>query len=181
LKAENVFFIMNQHNRRKFERGAEAGFTLMELLIVMAIIIIIMTVAIPSFLNLRKQADETSAMQSVRAIHQAEIQYNTTYPQMGFSCNLPDFGGTDAAGPPSPTSAHLLPIDLASGQKAGYTFAITNCTKVNVNGQDTYTSYNVTAVPQAVGKTGNRGFCSDMGGEIMADPSGGTNCTVPVK
>jgi type IV pilus assembly protein PilA len=172
---------MQEQNRRKFGRNAEAGFTLMELLIVMAIIIIIMTVAIPSFLNLRKQADETSAMQSVRAIQQAEIQYNTTYPQVGFTCNIGDFGGLDSSGPPSPTSAHLLPLDLASGQKAGYTFAITNCTKVNINGQDQYTSYSITAVPQAVGKTGNRGFCSDMGGEILADASGGTNCTLQIK
>jgi type IV pilus assembly protein PilA len=173
--------IRSTQDRQDGFTQSAAGFTLMELLIVMAIIIIIMTVAIPSFLNLRKQADETSAMQSVRAIHQAEIQYNTTYPQVGFTCNINDLGGVDSSGAPSPTSAHLLPVDLASGQKAGYTFSINNCTKVNVNGQDQFTSYQITAVPQAVGKTGNRGFCSDMGGEIMADPAGGTNCTTPVK
>ena len=159
----------------------QRGFTLMELLIVMAIIIIIMTVAIPSFLNLRKQADETSAMQSLRAIHQAQISYNSNYPQQGYACNLSYLGGTGANTPPSPQSAQLLPNDLASGQKAGYTFAITNCTKVSVNGQDMYTSYDVTAVPQAVGKTGNRGFCSDLNGDLKADLAGGTNCTQQIQ
>jgi type IV pilus assembly protein PilA len=159
----------------------QRGFTLMELLIVMAIIIIIMTVAIPSFLNLRKQADETSAMQSLRAIHQAEIQYNSTYPQQGFACNLNLLGGTGSGAAPSAQSAQLLPNDLASGQKAGYTFALVNCTKVTVNGQDMYTSYEATAVPQAVGKTGNRGFCTDLSGDLKSDPSGGTNCTQPIQ
>jgi type IV pilus assembly protein PilA len=159
----------------------ERGFTLMELLIVMAIIIIIMTVAIPSFLNLRKQADETSAMQSLRAIHQAQIQYNQTYPQQGFACALSALGGAGTGTAPSPTAAQLLSNDLASGQKAGYTFALTNCTKVTINGVDQYNSYEVTAVPQAVGKTGNRGFCSDMNGDLKSDPAGGTNCTAPVQ
>ena len=152
----------------------------MELLIVMAIIIIIMTVAIPSFLNLRKQADETSAMQSVRAIHQAEIQYNSNYPQIGFTCNIGDLGGASTA-TAGPTSAQLLPLDLASGQKAGYTFAIVNCTKVTVNNQDMYTSYEATAVPQSVGKSGHRGFCIDPAGDIKADMAGGTNCTQPIQ
>ena len=154
----------------------ERGFTLMELLIVMAIIIIIMTVAIPSFLNLRKQANETSAQQSLKAIQEAEIQYNTIYPAQGFACDLSQLGGTGTKGP---TSAQLIQNDLAAGQKAGYTFAITNCTKVNVNGQDQFTSYEITAVPQSVGKTGNRGFCTDMNGDTTADAAGGTNCTQP--
>jgi type IV pilus assembly protein PilA len=177
---QRIFWRSEDRRREAGSRFTEGGFTLMELLIVMAIIIIIMTVAIPSFLNLRKQADETSAMQSVRAIHQAEIQYNSNYPTQGFTCNIGDLGGasTSTAGP---TSAQLLPLDLASGQKAGYTFAITNCTKVNINGQDQITSYQITAVPQAVGKTGNRGFCSDMSGDILSDPTGGSNCTQPVK
>ena len=75
---------------------------------------------------------------------------------------------------------HTL-ADLTVGQKSGYTFALANCTKTTVNNQDMYTSFEATAVPQAVGKTGNRGFCMDMSGEIKSDPSGGTNCTVPIQ
>ena len=71
--------------------------------------------------------------------------------------------------------------DLASGIKSGYIFAISNCTKVNLNGTDRITGYQITAVPQTVGKTGNRGFCSDEFGTIKSDPAGGTNCTQPLQ
>lgn len=163
------------------EAALEAGFTLMELLIVMSIMIILMLIAIPNFLSMRAQADETSAMQSLRAIYQAQIQYQINFPANGFSCSLPSLGGNSDSGPPSPQAAQVLQGDLASGQKSGYTFNIVNCTKVTVNNHDMYTSYEATAVPQSVGKSGHRGFCLDAKGEITADPAGGTNCTQPVQ
>ncbi len=153
----------------------------MELLIVMSVILILMLVAIPSLLNVRTQANETSALQSMRAIYQAEVQYQSNYPANGFACSLAALGGNPTAGPPSAQAAQVLASGLETGQKAGYTFNITNCTKTTVNNQDMYTSYELTAVPQAVGKTGHRGFCMDMAGEIKADPAGGTNCTVPLQ
>ncbi len=158
----------------------QAGFTLMELLIVMSVILILMAVAIPNYMNMRSQANETAAMEELRTLNSAEIQYQTDYPANGFSCNLSQLGGDPKAGAPSPTGAQLIPADLASGYKSGYLFTITNCTKVNVNNQDVYTSFEVTAVPQAVGKTGHRGFCMDQTGEIKSDPSGGVNCTQPI-
>jgi type IV pilus assembly protein PilA len=158
-----------------------AGFTLMELLIVMSIILILMLIAIPNFSSMKSQANETSAIQSLRAIYQAQIQYQTTYPANGFACSLGTLGGATGSGAPSPQSAQVLQGDLATGNKSGYTFAIVNCTKVTVNNQDMYTSYEATAVPQAVGKTGHRGFCIDQAGEIKADPAGGTNCTLPLQ
>jgi len=163
---------------KQSRRLDEAGFTLMELLIVISIMLILMLIAIPNMLNLRSSANETSAIQSLRAVYQAQIQYQTNYPANGFACSLQTLGG-DASSPPSPQSAQLLQRDLASGVKAGYTFNLTNCTKIPVNNQDMYTSFEVTAVPQAVGKTGHKGFCMDMSGEIKSDPTGGTNCTVP--
>ena len=60
--------------------------------------------------------------------------------------------------------------------KAGYTFNITCGSKTTVNNVDQYNSYVITAVPNAVGKTGDRGFCTD-GNAIRYDPKGGTNCT----
>jgi type IV pilus assembly protein PilA len=152
------------------------GFTLMELLIVMAIIAILMLIAIPTMGNLTRQANEMSAMQSVRAIMQAQLQYSTTYPVNGFACSLTALGGDPKTGAPSATSAQLLQSDLSSGIKSGYMFTISNCTKVNLNGTDRITGYQVTAVPETVGKTGNRGFCSDEFGTIKQDPAGGTNC-----
>jgi type IV pilus assembly protein PilA len=155
----------------------EAGFTLMELLIVISIMLILMLIAIPNMLNLKSQANETSAIQSLHAIYEAQLQYQANYPANGFACSLPSLGGEASAGSPSPQAAQLLQADLSSGYKSGYTFSIVNCTKATVNNQDMYTSYEAVAVPQAVGKTGHRGFCIDMTGEIKSDPAGGTNCT----
>jgi type IV pilus assembly protein PilA len=162
------------------ERCHPSGFTLMELLIVMSVILILMAVAIPNYMNMRSQANETAAMEELRTLNSAEIQYQTNYPGNGFSCNLAQLGGDPKTGAPSPQTAQLIPADLASGYKSGYLFTITNCTKVTVNNQDVYTSFEVTAVPQSVGKTGHRGFCMDQTGEIKADPAGGTNCTQPI-
>jgi type IV pilus assembly protein PilA len=159
----------------------QSGFTLMELLIVMSIMIILMLIAIPNFISMKAQADETSAMQSLRAIYQAQIQYQINFPANGFACSLGALGGNPSSGPPTPQAAQVLQNDLASGQKSGYTFNIVNCTKVTVNNQDMYTAYEATAVPQSVGKSGHRGFCMDTKGELMADMAGGTNCTQPVQ
>jgi len=164
-------------NTRLSLRNRQRGFTLMELLIVMSIMIILMLIAIPNFISMKAQADETSAIQSLRAIYQAQIQYQTNFPANGFACSLSALGGSPSSGPPSPTAAQVLQGDLASGQKSGYTFAIVNCNKVTVNNQDQYTSYEATAVPQSVGKSGHRGFCIDPAGEIKADMAGGTNCS----
>ena len=164
-------------NRRQLR---QSGFTLMELLIVMSVILILMAVAIPNYMNMRSQANETAAMEELRTLNSAEIQYQTDYPANGFSCNLSQLGGDPKSGAPSAQAAQLIPADLASGYKSGYLFAITGCTKVNVNNQDVYTSFEVTAVPQSVGKTGHRGFCMDQTGEVKADPAGGTNCTQPI-
>ncbi|WP_254062432.1 type IV pilin protein [Acidobacterium sp. S8] len=170
-----------QMQRPSDRRRRQAGFTLMELLIVISIMLILMLIAIPNMLNLRSQANETSAIQSLRAIYQSEIQFQTNYPANGFACSLQALGGDSNSGPPSATNSQLLQRDLATGVKAGYAFNIVNCTKTTVNNQDMYTGYEATAVPQAVGKTGHRGFCIDITGEIKADPAGGTNCTVPLQ
>jgi type IV pilus assembly protein PilA len=167
--------------RDRRRRHGEAGFTLMELLIVISIMLILMLIAIPNMLNLKASANETSAIQSLRAIQEAETQYAAEYPANGFACSLPALGGVASSGAPTAQSAQLLQPDLAGGQKSGYTFNLTNCTKTTVNNQDNYTSYEATAVPQSVGKTGHNGFCLDMSGQILKDPTGGTNCTVPIQ
>ena len=167
---------MNTHHKRAEQDAAEAGFTLIELLIVMSIILILATLAIPAMQKTVMHANETSAVQSLRTLNAEELQYNSTYPTHGYSCSLAALGGKTGSGTPTAEAAQLIPDDLSSGVKSGYTFAITNCTKVSVNNQDQYTSYQITAVPNTVGKTGTRGYCTD-GNEIHYDPKGGTNCT----
>jgi type IV pilus assembly protein PilA len=153
------------------------GFTLMELLIVIAIILILMLVAIPTAGTIRKHANELSAQKSLQTIQQAESMYESTYPTTGYACTLPALAGEPSAGAPSAAAAQVINGELATGVKAGYIFSITGCTKVTVNNMDRVTSYTVTAVPATLGKTGDRGFCLDSGGAMKADPAGGTNCT----
>jgi len=153
------------------------GFTLMELLIVIAIILILMLMAIPTIGTMTIRGNETSAINSVQMILKAQIQYQSTYPANGYACTLPMLGGDPNAGLPTPTGAQLLQPDLASGYKSGYVFSITCTDKVTINGTDHSNGYKITAVPQTVGKSGVRGFCSDQYGSIKYDPAGGANCT----
>lgn len=157
------------------------GFTLMELLIVIAIILILMLMAIPTVGSIKKKANQTSAINSIKVITSGEIQYESSYPNIGYACSLQPLGGDPAAGAPSSTAAQIIPQDLASGIKSGYIFTISNCTKVSTGGQDRITGYTLTAVPETVGKTGDLGFCTDQFGTIKTDPAGGTNCTQPLQ
>jgi type IV pilus assembly protein PilA len=161
--------------------SSEAGFTLIELLIVMSVMLILMTLGIPQLLKLRKNANELSAQQSIRTIENAELQYNSAYPASGFACTLPALGGDPKSGAPSAQGAQLIPNDLTSGNKAGYSFTIACGGKVTVNNQDQYSSFEITAVPTSVGKSGDRGFCIDENNVMRFDPAGSTNCTQPVQ
>jgi type IV pilus assembly protein PilA len=160
----------------------ELGFTLIELLIVMSIMLIIMAFAVPQMLKVKKTADEDSAIQTLRTIGSAEASFNSAYPGTGYACPLAALGGDPKSGAPSATAAQLIdPALAATGQKSGYTFTVTCGSKVTVNNQDMYTSYTVTAVPQTVGKTGDRGYCSDENDIIKFDPTGATNCTQSIQ
>jgi type IV pilus assembly protein PilA len=121
---------------------------------------------------------ELSAMNSVRAIHEAELQYASSYPGVGYACSLSALGGDPKSGPPSPAAAQILYDDLASGTKYGYLFKIRNCTRKTINGIDVVAGYTVLAVPLVVSKHRHRGFCSDETGVLKVDPKGGANCTL---
>jgi type IV pilus assembly protein PilA len=124
-----------------------------------------------------RRGNETSAIASLRDLNTQEGQYASTYPQHGFACTLAALGGKQGTGAPTPEAAQLINEDLASGNKSGYTFTITGCSKQTINNVDQYNSYQIFAVPNSVGHSGNRGFCTDENAQIRYDPKGGTNCT----
>jgi type IV pilus assembly protein PilA len=173
--------VRRERQWNEFQAERADGFTLMELLIVISIILILMLVAIPTAGKIRKHANELSAQKSLQTIEQAQSMYESTYPASGYACNLQALGGDPSSGPPSATAAGVITGELATGIKSGYIFNITNCTKVNVNNSDRITGYTLTAVPATPGKTGDRGFCLESGGALKADPAGGTNCTQMVQ
>jgi type IV pilus assembly protein PilA len=166
------------HKSRSARRPVQVnGFTLMELLIVMAIIAILMLIAIPTVGSLKKKANDLSAIQSVHTIMNAQNMYESNYPTTGFACSLAALGGDPKTGAPTATSSQMIQPDLASGVKSGYIFNITNCTKVNQGGTDRITGYMIIATPLTVGQTGDRAYCGDQSGSIKFDPAGGSNCT----
>ncbi len=143
------------------KRDRKAGFSLIELLIVVAIILIIAAIAIPNMLRARIAANEASAVNSVRTITTAETTYSSTYPTVGYTCSLPDLGPPAGGTGYSSSGAGILDSVLAGGQKAGYSFTLSNCTGSPV------ATYTTTAVPLNPGGSGVRAFCSSTPGVIQ--------------
>ncbi len=151
----------------------QKGFSLIELLIVVAIILIIAAIAIPNLLRSRIAANEASAVGSLRTINTSEVTYNSTYPSVGFTCSLSAMGPVASGSSPTSAAAGLIDANLAGGNKSGYTFAAGTCNTANSITVD----YQWKASPQTIGTTGQRGFCTDVSGVIKYDPAGsGATC-----
>lgn len=129
------------------------GFSLIELLIVVAIILIIAAIAVPNYLRSRMAANEAAAVASIRTLNTAQISYNSAYPSVGYAATLAALGGANCA-PPDPTSACLIDTLLAGGLKNSYTFTLTN-----VTGTPNAT-YTVIGSPVLLNYSGTRYFCS---------------------
>jgi len=146
---------IEQHGERRMARTAR-GFSLIELLIVIAVILIIAAIAIPNFMRSKMRANEASAVSSLRSITTADVVYSTTY-EIGYSSSLAALGGTGAV--ISQTNAGLVDSVLSSGSKSGYTFTYA-ATSTDANGD--ILTYSANADPVLAGTTGDTHFYVDQ-------------------
>ncbi len=131
------------------------GFSLIELLIVISIILIILAIALPRFNKATMYTREMAAQATIKTLHAAEAQYYSTYGR--YAVTLQELG-KPTSGNPSASSADLIPGDLAKGEKQGYRY----------NLQGTPTGYQINADPVAFNGSGSRTFYSDQSQEIHA-------------
>jgi type IV pilus assembly protein PilA len=146
----------------------QKGFSLIELLIVVAIILIIAAIAIPNLLRSKMAANEASAVASVRTINTSQVTFSTSWG-IGYAATLGALGSA-AAGACSATSTNACLIDpvLTTGTKSGYLFASVGNTPVGGVNQ----GFEATGTPVTVGTTGQRSFCSDQSLVIRFNTTG---------
>ena len=148
-------------------RRKARGFSLIELLIVVAIILIIASIAIPNLLRAKMAADEASAVASLRTLNTTIVEYSGTYGTD--PATIAVLGPIASGGTPSSTTADLIDSLLATGTKSGYTFTYTPGTAT----AGVVTSYTTIAVPVST-STGQRRFYTDQSGVIRATTNGST-------
>ena len=135
--------------QKRLQRRGTAGFSLIELLIVIAIILIILAVALPRLGKARMFAQEMAAKKAISTIHTAQAQY---YSQFGaFATTLTQLG-PPASGTAGAAGADLIDRDLASGDKGGFHFVL----------QQTQTGYAINVNPTAFGTSGAHTYYSDQ-------------------
>lgn len=160
-------------------RLKQAGFSLIELLVVVAVILIVAAIAIPNLLRSRMAANEASAVASLRSINTSQVVYQNSFGP-GFAPTLPDLadGGAPAnclpSTPPAATSSCLIDPVLASGSKSGYNFAYIPLT---VGGSVTTYTVNGDPVSSAVGQ---RHFFTDQSLVIRANTAASATASDPV-
>ena len=152
----------------------QKGFSLIELLIVVAIILIIAAIAIPNLLRARIAANEASAVASIRTINTAEVTYLTAYPTVGYSVTLAALGpaaaGTvrDSCSKPTPAcwTSPWRPLRPRRWPRA----ATTSESPIQTTATTPVSGYTVGAAPSAYNSTGVRLFCSIEDGVVRATP-----------
>jgi len=131
------------------QRRRRGGFSLIELLIVIAIILIILTIAVPKYQTAQMHARETAALGALKTIHTAQVQYYSQYGR--YATSLTELG-PPTSGAPSPAAADLIDNALAAGENSGYKFTVTN----NAGG------YVINGIPVVFGVSGGKTFYSDQ-------------------
>jgi type IV pilus assembly protein PilA len=145
----------------------QKGFSLIELLIVVAIILIIAAIAIPNLLRSRMAANEASAVGSIRTLNTSAVTYSTTYPSAGYPATLAAMGPSGAGACVAvQATACLVDSVLTGGTKSGYTFTWSG------DGATPSVGYSVNGIPVSVGTSGQRAFFSDQSGVIRYQVSG---------
>ena len=147
----------------------ERGFSLIELLIVVAIILIIAAIAIPNLLRAKIAANESSAVSSLRTINTAEVTYSSSWGA-GYAAVVDNLGGVAPCAPATAAAACIIDsaLSVAPYTKSGYVFVAVGNTPVSgVNN-----GFEVNASPVVVDVTGKRAFCSDQTGVLRANTTG---------
>jgi prepilin-type N-terminal cleavage/methylation domain-containing protein len=148
----------------------QRGFSLIELLIVVAIILIIAAIAVPNLLKARISANESSAVSSMREIKTSEILYSSAYPTVGYAVQLSNLGGPEPC-TPSSTTACLVPDPLSNAGvgtpgKSGYVFSAVGSASTSGKPNDVFV---VGAAPLNPNVTGTRLFCTSNDNALRAD------------
>lgn len=148
------------------------GFSLIELLIVVAIILIIAGIAIPNLMKSKMTANEAAAVEALRTLNSTAVMYSMSYG--GFPHQISDLGPTSGSPNPSSASADLIDSVLATGVKTGYKFSFQ---VVSADPAGNVLAYSITATPTVPGTTGQRSFYTDQSGTIRATSSGTADST----